>query len=123
MVQTLPAPEIVRCFFDDSFQPRLPAMCLRWREASQERLWDLPDGVCLAGPPPERFGVTIQRRDFDTYAVRLLWNRTGMFWPTLTRTELLGSVLSPLLGAMGTDLWHLLDQPVSAEASMPRRAA
>ena len=31
-------------------------MCLRWHEAEQERLWELPDNVCLVGPPPERFG-------------------------------------------------------------------
>ena len=123
MVKTLPQPEVLRCYFDDSFQPRLPAMCLRWRESAEERLWDLPGNVSLVGPPPQRFGITVQRRTFDTYSVRLLWNHTGLSWPTLTRAELLGSALSPLLGAMGTDLWHLLDQPVSTEASMPRKAA
>jgi hypothetical protein len=123
MVQTLPEPEVVRCYFEDGFQPRLPAMSLRWQDATQERLWELPDNVCLAGPPPDRFGITIQRRSLDTYAVRLLWNHTGLNWPALTRAELLGSALAPLLGAMGTDLWHLLDQPVSSESCLPRKAA
>jgi hypothetical protein len=123
MVQTLPEPEVLRCYFEDGFQPRLPAMSLHWEDGAQERLWELPDNVCLAGPPPERFGITIQRRALDTYAVRLLWNQTGLNWPALTRAELLGSALAPLLGAMGTDLWHLLDQPVSSESSLPRKAA
>ena len=123
MVQTLPQPDVLRCYFDDGFQPRLPAMSLRWEAGAQERLWELPDNVCIAGPPPHRFGISIRRRAHDTYAVRLLWNQTGLSWPALTRAELLGSALSPLLGAMGTDLWHLLDQPVSAEACLPRKAA
>jgi hypothetical protein len=123
MVQTLSEPEIVRCFYDDTFQPRLTAMCLNWRDGSQERLWELPDNVCLAGPPPEKFGVSIQRRSSDTYAVRMLWNQTGLFWPTLTRAELLGSALAPLLGAMGTDLWHMLEQPIAAESCVPNKAA
>jgi hypothetical protein len=123
MVLTLPEPEVVRCFFDESFQPRLPAMCLRWEDGSQDRLWELPDNVCLAGPPPARFGVSIHRRSPDAYTVRLLWNQTALSWPTLTRAELLGSALSPLLGAMGTDLWHLLEQPVSTESCLPRKAA
>jgi hypothetical protein len=126
MVKTLPEPEVLRCFFDDSFRPRLPAMCLRWHADSgpvAERLWELPDGVCLAGPPPVRFGVSIQRRAADSYSVRLLWNHTGLTWTALTRVELLTSALAPLLAALGTDLWHLLDQPISAEASLPRKAA
>jgi len=123
MVQTLPEPEVVRCYFDNSCPPRLPAMCLRWEEGSRERLWELPDNVCLAGPPPEHFGITIQRRASDAYSVRLLWNHTVLSWPALTRAELLGSALTPLLTAMGSDLWHLLDLPVSSESCLPRKAA
>jgi len=123
MVQTLPEPEVVRCYFDNSCPPRLPAMCLRWEEGSRERLWELPDNVCLAGPPPEHFGITIQRRASDAYSVRLLWNHTVLSWPALTRAELLGSALTPLLAAMGSDLWHVLDQPVSSESCLPRKAA
>jgi hypothetical protein len=123
MVKTLPEPQVVRCYFDDSCQPRLPAMRLRWEDEARERLWELPDNVSLAGPPPEHFGITIQRRTQDSYAVRVLWNHTVLSWPALTRAELLGSALSPLLGAMGTDLWHLLDQPVSTESCLPSKAA
>lgn len=123
MVQTLLKPEVLRCYFDDGFHPRLPAMCLRWENAARERLWELPDNVCLAGSPPERFGISIHRRTADTYTVRLLWNHTGLSWPALTRAELLGSALTPLLAAMGTDLWHMLDQPVSSETGLPRKAA
>ena len=123
MVQTLPEPEVVRCFFDDSVQPRLPAMCLHWENGAQERLWELPDNVCLAGPPPKRFGVSIHRRLSDAYAVRLLWNQTALSWPALTRAELLGSALAPLLAALGTDLWHMLEQPVSTESRLPDKAA
>lgn len=126
MLQALPEPEVVRCFFDDAFPPGLPAMCLRWDAdafAPRERLWELPDGVSLVGPPPERFGLVVQRRAANTYAVRLLWNHTGLSWTSLSREELLTSALPPLLGAMGTDLWCLLDQPVSGECSLPRKAA
>src|SRR5262249_22945488 len=125
MLRTLPEPHVVRCYFDDGFQPRLPAMSLRWEEGSgaSERLWELPDGFCLTGPPPEQFGITIQRRTADSYSVRLLWNQTGLSWPTLSRAELLTSCLAPLMSAMGTDLWQLLDQPIRAETGMPNKAA
>jgi hypothetical protein len=125
MVKTLPEPEVVRCYFDEDFQPRLPAMCLRWDDeaGSRERLWELPDGFCLAGPPPQQFGITIQRQGTDSYCVRLLWNHTGLSWPALTRAELLTSSLAPLLAAMGTDLWQVLDQPVRPELAPPPKAA
>ena len=42
MVQALPAPEIVRNYHDDSFQPHLPAMCLRGGRTS--RPLELPRG-------------------------------------------------------------------------------
>ncbi len=123
MVKALPEPQVLRCYFDDGFEPHLPAMRLRWPTTGPvERLWELPDGVCLVGPAPERFGVSIQRRDRDIYAVRLLWNQTCFTWSTLTRVQLLTSSLSPLLGVMGTDLWCLLDQPVSSETGLPRAA-
>jgi hypothetical protein len=126
MVAALPSPEVLRCYFDEQFEPPLPAMCLRWdREGlgQTERLWDLPEGVCMTGTPPQRFGVSIQRQDTDSYAVRVLWDRTCLIWPGLERAELLSSALAPLLAAMGTDLWYLLDQPVRTETSLPRRAA
>jgi hypothetical protein len=126
MVKTLPEPEVVRCYFDDGFDPRVPAMCLRWRPESfgqTDRLWELPEGLCLAGPAPERFGVNIQRQSADSYAVQLLWDRTRLIWPDLNRAQLLTSCLAPLLGALGTDLWYLLDQPIEAERGSTCRAA
>jgi hypothetical protein len=125
MLKTLPPPEVLRCYFDDAFAPRLPAMCLRWDSEALggDRLWELPEGVTLVGPPPERFGVSIRRRGEDSYDVRLLWDRTCLTWGALPRAELLGSALAPLLGAMGTDLWFLLDQPVRPASAWPDRAA
>jgi hypothetical protein len=123
---TLPAPEVVRCYVDTGFQPHFPAMRLRWDPGAfgaAERLWYLPEDVCLTGPAPEAFGVTIQRRAADSYAVRVLWNRMCFSWAGLKRVQLLTSALAPLLRAMGTDLWQLLEQPVAAEVSLPAEAA
>jgi hypothetical protein len=122
----LPAPEVLRCYFDEGFQPHLPAMSLRWNPLPRsrvERLWCLPEGVCLEGPPPERFGVTVQRQDADAYAVRLLWNKSRLSWSSLTRVQLLTSALGPLLRALGTELRYLLDQPINAEVGLARKAA
>jgi hypothetical protein len=122
----LPAPQVVRCYFDDGFQPRLAAMDLRWDPEVMkpaERLWYLPEGVCMVGPAPERFGISVTRRDTDSYAVRVLWDRTGLTWRSLTRAQLLTSALAPLLATLGTDLQSLLDQPRRAQAEMPRLAA
>ncbi len=55
--------------------------------------------------------------------MRVLWNQTCLSWAGLTRAQLLTSSLAPLLAAMGTDLWHLLDQPVEADGGGPRKAA
>jgi hypothetical protein len=126
MVTTLPAPKVLRNYFDDEFEPQLPAMWLRWEAGSPdlgERLWELPEGVCVTGPAPERFGLRIQRRAADAYAVRLLWNQTRLSWSSLKRVQLLTSSLAPLLSAIGTDLWYLLDQPISSEVRLPRKAA
>jgi hypothetical protein len=120
----LPVPEVLRCYFDDGFVPRLPAMCLRWDSEAigSEQCWELPEGVRLIGPPPERFGIDIRRRGIDSYNVRLLWDRTCLTWEDLSRAQLLDSALAPLLGAMGTDLWYLLDQPVRLEPVEPLAA-
>jgi hypothetical protein len=125
-METLPAPQVVRCYVHTGFQPQLPAMRLRWDPnalGTAERLWYLPGDVCLTGSAPEDFGVTIQRRAADAYAVRVLWNNTCLSWCSLTRVQLLTSALDPLLRAMGTDLWYLLDQPVTAEFNLPSDAA
>ena len=124
MTETLPAPRVVRCYFDPSFEPHLPAMCLRWDDDAQmERIWELPEGVQFNGPPPRHFGIRIQRQSADSYSVRLLWDRTFLTWLDLTRQQLLASDLDPLLAALGTDLWYLLDQPAPHHDHIPPRAA
>ena len=65
------------------------------------------------------FGLTIQRRETDRYSVRLLWDRTCLSWNALTRVQLMTSALTPLLAAMGTDLWYLLDQPIDPRRGTP----
>jgi hypothetical protein len=124
-MKTLPAPEVMDCSVDDRFDPRLRTMRLRWSGhdiGRTERLWDLPEGVSVVGPAPERFGVTIQRRELDHYAVRLVWNHTCFSWASLGRVQLLTSALAPLLRAIGSDLHVLLDQPVHGESGLPKRA-
>jgi hypothetical protein len=123
MSPTLPAPELVSCYLDDCFEPPLPALALHWPpDAAEERTWHLPEDVTIAGPPPRHFGLTVRRRGHDTYAVRLLWDRTALRWHALTRAQLLTSSLRPLLEALGTDLWCLLDgRPGSPR--LPDRAA
>ena len=124
MVESLSPPQVVRCYFDDAFDSLVPAMCLRWEESeARERIWELPAGLRLIGPAPERFGVRIRRHGKDGYAVRLLWDRTCLQWPTATRRELMASSLAPLLESMGTDLWYLLEQPIDVESGSPLEAA
>jgi hypothetical protein len=110
--------EVVRCYFDDAFEPHLPALCLRWEDSERiDRLWELPEGVCISGPPPGQFGFHVRRTAADAYAVRLLWDRSCFLWPSLRRVQLLSSALAPVLSALGTDLWYLLDQPVDSAGS------
>jgi hypothetical protein len=125
-METLPRPEVIRRFTDAACHPPLPALRLRWDTSAMgfsERLWDLPENVCVTGPAPERFGVSIERQGEDAYAVRVLWNRTYLSWTELTRVQLLTSALAPLLSALGTDLWQLLAEPVRGTLRMPRVAA
>jgi hypothetical protein len=125
-METLPQPEVIRRFTDHDGQTALPAMRLRWDPNVMgfgERLWYLPENVCVTSPAPERFGVCIERHGEDAYAVRLLWNRTHLSWSSLTRVQLLTSALSPLLAALGTDLWQLLSEPVHTTLRLPRVAA
>lgn len=114
----LPKPEVVRCFVERSFQPPLPAMELRWDPDATgvaDRAWYLPDNICLKGPAPERFGLTIRRRGDDAYQVRVCWNRLCLSWEGLTRVQIMSSSLAMLLQTLGTDLWYLLNQPIEAE--------
>jgi hypothetical protein len=122
---TLPVPRVVRSFLEDGCTPPLPACCLHWdtEEEESDHVWELPEGVRLSGPLPGRFGLAIQRLDGNTYRVRLLWDQTIFIWPALSRGGLLSSCLAPVLSALGTDLWHLLEQPISpAERGRPRAA-
>jgi hypothetical protein len=123
-MEALPRPEVLRRFTEAACQPALPALRLRWdASALAERLWELPESVCLTGSAPERFGFNIERQGDDAYAVHILWNRTHLSWPELTRVQLLTSALAPLLAALGTDLWQLLAEPVRPTIRMPRLAA
>ena len=122
-MKALPVPEVIRCFFDHTFEPHLPAMCLHWPGGRPERLWELPEGLTLMGPAPERFGVSIQRVGKDAYRIRLLWDSSCFIWQAVRRVQVMTSALAPLLGVLGTDLWYLLDQPVHSEACTPCRAA
>src|SRR5207248_2145045 len=64
VMETLPRPEVLRRYTDTACQPPLPALRLRWDGSALgfgERLWYLPENVCLSGPAPERFGVRIER--------------------------------------------------------------
>jgi hypothetical protein len=124
-METLPRPEVLRRYTETECHPPLPAMRLRWDSSAAgfERLWELPESVCMTGQAPERFGVSIERHGEDAYAVRLLWNQTHLSWPALKRVQLLTSALAPILGALGTDLWQLLAEPVRQTLRLPARAA
>jgi len=120
----LKAPEVLRSYLDEEFDPHVPALRLRWGPASErdERIWELPEGVSIIGPPPERFGFHVERWADDGYSVRMLWNRTLLSWSALNRVQLLTSSLAPLLRALGSDLWQLLGQPIQA-SSLPLQTA
>lgn len=123
MPSSLPAVEVVRKSFDESFDPHTPVYSLRWLEKGpQERLWELPEGLSLLGAPPRRFGFQVRRQSQDCYAVRLVWDQTQLSWPALSRVELLSSSLGVLLSALGLDLWSLLEQPVAGSRVRPRAA-
>jgi hypothetical protein len=125
-METLTRPEVLRRYTDAACQPPLPAMRLRWDTSALgfgERLWYLPENLCITGPAPERFGIVVERHDDDSYAVRVLWNRMYLSWPDLTRVQLLTSALAPLLAALGIDLWQMLAEPVRSTLQMPRAAA
>src|SRR4051812_28344785 len=91
MIQLLPAVEVLRRYVDDSFGAALPVMELSWAPPNRgqaERLWELPEGVCMVGPAPARFGFSFRRLDEGDFAVRLLWDRTALHWPAVSRVEL-----------------------------------
>lgn len=124
MARSLPAAEIVRKFIDEAFDPHAPVLVLRWPagEGLAERLWELPEGLCVAGQAPTRFGWRIRRTGPDAYSARVVWDRTVLSWQNLPRLELLGSCLGAVLAALGVQLWSVLEQPVAGPALMPRAA-
>ena len=106
----------------------MPLSCLPWARwpgnlSHVQKLWELPDGVNIVGAPPQCFGFHLQRTGSDVYSLRVLWNNTCLSWATLSRMQLLSSALAPLLAALGTDLWGLLEQPVRGEHHKLSRAA
>lgn len=116
---SLPKPEVVRCFHATNFHPHLPAMVLRWSEGPglTEHVWHLPDNLMLKGPAPEQFGITVHRLGPNAFRVRCLWDNLGLHWERLTRSQIMASSLSPILSALGTDLWYLLNQPLETTAA------
>jgi hypothetical protein len=112
MPPPLPPVEVVRKSVEESFDPLSPVLTLRWADhgPAAERLWELPEGLSILGTPPRRFGFRVKRLGGDSFHVRIVWERTQMSWPALSRLELLGSSLAPLLAALGLDLWAMLEQ-------------
>jgi hypothetical protein len=124
MIQALPTAEVVREHIDELFDAHTPVWVLRWAKGPgpAERLWELPEGLCVIGAGPRRLGLRIRRESPDAYAVRLLWESTQLSWPALSRVELLASCLAPLLAALGMDLWSLLEQDLPRRHLRPRAA-
>lgn len=114
MLEFLPKPEVIRCFFDDSVAPHLSAMELRWHPeapGSVERIWHLPENVRVYGTAPTHFGIAVTRLGNDAYKVQVLWNHLYLAWNPLSRVQIMTSSLSLILQSLGTDMWHLLHQP------------
>jgi hypothetical protein len=122
----LTQPEVIRCYFENTVEPHIPAMCLRWDPNTPgvaDCTWHLPDGVSVKGPAPEKFGITVRRRGANAYRVRVLWNQLSLDWNQLTRVQIMSSALAPLLRSLGTDLWYLLEQPVEEDTNQPALVA
>ena len=125
-MEYLPKPVVLECYWDNDQQPPLAALRLQWDPnilGSAERVWHLPQSLTLIGPAPERFGLTLVRQNLDSYAVRMLWNGICFHWSAATRVQLLTSAMAPLLRSLGQDLWQLLNQPIHAVISHPRKVA
>ncbi len=113
-MEVLGLPQVASCYLDKTFPLTMSAMRLQWPvESAAEQCWRLPQGITLTSPPPERFGLTIKRGAADAFAVRLLWNDQLLQWHQVSRRQILTSCLAPLLRALGTDVWRLLEQPVA----------
>jgi len=121
MPQRLPAATVVGRRMVTHTAVDVPVRSLVWDEPT-ERIWELPEGVCLAGPAPEQIGLAVERRCIDSYSVRLLWDRNVFGWESLSRVQLLTSCLGPVLQAAGSDLRALLDQPIRPRRLKPMAA-
>ena len=124
-MESLPKPAILERYVETAYQSPMPAVVLRWETATgtTERRWYLPQHLILTGPAPERFGLTIIRHGADSYAVRLLWDDMNLNWNDLSRVQLLTSAFTPLLRALGQDLWQLLNQPIDGVTEHPANVA
>jgi hypothetical protein len=121
---SLPTPVVLNRSVDDTVEPALAYSALQWdRSAVVERLWELPEGLSMISMPPVRFGLKVERVGGDMYRVHLLWDRSRLSWPALSRVQLLTTSLSPLLRAIGQDLGSLLDQPAQGKAARLRLVA
>ena len=119
-MEFLPRPEVTHRYLDTSVTPPLDVMELRWHPdapGNAERAWHLPQGVCIHGAAPERFGLAVQRRGDDAYKMQLVWNDLALTWNPITRVQIMTSSLALIVRALGTDLWHLVQQ-----TSAPRAA-
>lgn len=116
--ELLPPPRVVRCFFSRQFQPHMPVMELEWDDDAPgiaDETWYFPGQVTIQGPAPQSFGVVIERHGADDYGMRVVWNDLGMTWSDLRRVQILTSAVAPVLQSLGTDLWTVLEQPISGE--------
>jgi hypothetical protein len=121
-MRNFPEPEVVSCYFDDAFVPHLAAMHLRWPDegGNDTVLWHFPGNVRVISPLPDRLGLRIHRTGTDAYEIYLRWNSMSLHWQDTPRSQLVRSSIGPVLAALGTDLEHLLEQPLPGE---PQRLA
>jgi hypothetical protein len=120
----LSRPQVIRSYLDESYAPSVPVLCLRWEaDGQEERLWELPEGMSVLGPAPRLLGFTVHRTKAGHHAARLIWDRTCLSWDALSSADLLTSCLSPLLAAVGIDLWYLLEDARAGNGKGPFRAA
>jgi hypothetical protein len=108
-------------YFDGGFIPSLAAMSLTW-PAAAPRDWVLPGGLAVSGPPPARFAVRLSRQSDDGYCLCLVWDRLRLRLADVSRAALIGSDLALILAALGTDLEHLLAQPIHPAPDLFRLA-
>jgi len=114
IMESLPKPAILESYVERAFQPPMPAWRMRWEptQGTTERRWYLPRHLTLTGPAPERFGLTVVRRGTDCYSVSMIWDDINLNWTDLTRVQILTSAFTPILRALGRDLWQLLNQAI-----------